>query len=532
MVRKVKGRPSAPGTAPKQAESQRELVTAFTAGLVAGAPAPITRIDTHLSHVFLTGEVALKLKRALRLPFVDFESRDARRAACEAELVVNRPLAGRLYLDVRPVTRSAQGGFQIGGAGPVVDWIVAMRRFDQAQQFDRLARAGALTQDNVEGAVDRLVEAHAAASPNREAGHAADYRNVIHGLRKTEEHGAAKLGLQAESPILFGRLDVELTNVSALIEERSQEGKVRRGHGDLHLRNICLFEGRPTLFDALEFDSRLATTDVIHDLAFLLMDLRRVGLAGHANAAMNRYWDATGESETALKLLPFFMALRSAVRMAVAMEAGDLSEAQGYRALALRLIDRRPPMLLAIAGLSGSGKSAVAKALAPHLPAPAGARLLRTDMLRKRRANFPPDKEAGEDTYSVEQRLKVYREMTERAAAAVNAGASAVVDATFLIDSTRDLILDAARGVRFHAYWLDVPLAVRVARVSKRIGDVSDADIAVAAAQEEPRSLSGPWRRVNADRPLDEIVAEIARDLAEDARHGFDLSQGGAPNPG
>ena len=504
---------SAPKTESDESERQEALVAAFTAGSVGGAPRPITRVDTHLSHVFLTGDLAFKLKRAVRLPFADFKSCEARRAACEAELAVNTPLAGPLYLDVRPVTRATDGTFCIGGGGTVIDWVVAMRRFDQSDQFDQLARAGKLTRGLVEGVVDVVARAHAAARTNLLMGHTADYRHVIEGLRQTEEHGAARLGLHAASPLLFERLDFELAHLSDLIEQRRREGKVRRGHGDLHLRNICLFEGHPTPFDALEFDARLATTDVIYDLAFLLMDLRRLGLAAHANAAMNRYWDAANEDETALGLLPFFMALRSAVRMAVAMEVGDLAEAQTYRALSLDLLERRRPVLVAIGGLSGVGKSAVAEAIAPVLSGVAGARLLRTDVLRKRKANLRLEEKAEEKTYAPEQRAEIYREMAARAAAAVGAGASAVADATFLINSSRDAIADAARGAHFRAYWLDAPFSVRVARVMKRAGDASDADVTVAAAQEEPDTLPSAWRRVNANQPVKAVVTDILRDL-------------------
>lgn len=501
-------------TSRTESEEQEALVAAFTAGSVAGAPRPITRIDTHLSHVFLTGDLAFKLKRAVRFPFADFESCEARRAACEAELAVNVPLAGPLYLDVRPVTRTTDGRFCIGGAGTVIDWVVVMRRFDQSDQFDQLARAGKLTRGLVEGVVDIVAGAHAAARANLLMGHTADYRHVIVGLRQTEEHGAVRLGLHAASPLLFERLDFELAYVSELIEQRRRQGKVRRGHGDLHLRNICVFQGVPTPFDALEFDVRLATTDVLYDLAFLLMDLCRLGLTAHANAAMNRYWDVANEDENALAVLPFFMALRATVRTAVSVEAGDLPAAQTYRALSLDLLKRSRPVLVAIGGLSGVGKSAVAEAIAPGLPGAAGARLLRTDVLRKRRANLRLDQKAAEKTYTPERRAEIYDVMVTRAAASVQAGASVVADATFLTNSSRDAIADAARGAHFKAYWLDAPFSVRVARVSKRAGDASDADVTVAAAQQEPDSLPGAWRRVNANQPVEAVVTDILRDLA------------------
>ncbi len=188
-------------------------------------------------------------------------------------------------------------------------------------QFDEPARAGRLTPGLLEKTADVIAAAHGALAPVLTAGHAADYRAIVRGLCETETDGAARLGLHIGDPALFDALDAELAHVDALLERRRRQGKVRRAHGDLHLRNMCVFEGEPTLFDALEFDERMATADVLYDLAFLLMDLRAIGMGQGASLVMNRYWDAAREEEEALKLLPFFMGLRAGVRMAVAVAA-------------------------------------------------------------------------------------------------------------------------------------------------------------------------------------------------------------------
>jgi predicted kinase len=255
-------------------------------------------------------------------------------------------------------------------------------------------------------------------------------------------------------------------------------------------------------FDAMEFDERMATVDVLYDFAFLLMDLRRVGLDEHANAAMNRYWSVAGEDEEALGLLPFFMSLRACVRMAVAVEAGEFVEAQVYRTLGLRLLERETPVLVAIGGLSGVGKSAAAQALAPLLPGGAGARVLRSDVLRKQQQGLSPEERAGEHAYAPERRAQLYRDLAARAQAAIEAGASVLADATFRECAARDLIAGAAGRARFIAYWLHAPDAVRLARASGRVGDASDADAAIAAAQREPGGLDPAWRRLDANRPL------------------------------
>jgi hypothetical protein len=486
---------------------QQELVSAFEDGSVVG---PVVRIDTHLSHVFLTPDRAFKLKRAVRLPFVDFTSLERRQAACEAELEVNRRFAGSLYLGALPITRSDEG-FAIAGSGPVVDWVVAMRRFDQRDQFDNLAAAGELTVVLAKRTAEAVADAHARAPTVFTAGHAADYRHVIRALQATETDGAQKLGLEPASSPLFEQLDIELTRIDRFIEARRKQGKVRRGHGDLHLRNICLFEGEPTPFDALEFDERLATTDVLYDLAFLIMDMRRVGLAAQSNAVMNAYWDAAGEDEAALDLLPFFMSLRAAVRMAVAVEAAKLEEAHRYRQLGLELLAPAPARLMAIGGLSGVGKSAVAEALAPMLPGPAGARLLRSDVLRKRMLGLPLAERAQDSAYAPERQAEVYEELGVRAQDALASHASVVADATFRTSLQRELIGRAAHGAAFNGYWLQTPLHIRLQRVAQRIGDASDADLKVAAEQKEPSDLPASWRTLDASASSPAELADVIR---------------------
>ncbi|WP_271064976.1 phosphotransferase [Caulobacter sp. NIBR1757] len=296
-----------------------------------------------MSYVFLGPDRVYKLKRSLRHPFWDMSTLEARREACEAELAVNRALAPDLYETVAPVVRDTAGAFHIGGAGRPVDWVVVMRRFPDGALLDDMAEAGRLTAELVRDTVKAIAAFHARQPPQFEAGHAVDYRRIIDGLRRTEAEGAAALDLRPGSEVLFGALEHEVARHAPMIEARRKAGWVRRGHGDLHLRNICVFEGRVTPFDALEFDPALATADVLYDLAFLLMDLRARGLDELAHVAMTQYWESLAQPEEALALLPLFMALRAAVRMAVAVEAGDLVPAAHYRALGLELLQPTSP---------------------------------------------------------------------------------------------------------------------------------------------------------------------------------------------
>ncbi|HXQ12764.1 MAG TPA: AAA family ATPase [Caulobacteraceae bacterium] len=502
--------------------SQCAIVAALEDGSACGARRPLKRIDTHMSHVFLGEGRAYKLKRSLRHPFADMSSVEARRQACVAELAVNRPLAPELYEAVLPVNRDPGGVIRIDGDGETVDWVVVMRRFPDAALLSELADADRLTAEVVEETAEVVAAFHASLPPRPDLGHPADYRRIVAGLRETEADGAAALGARPASEELFNGLERELARLAPLIEARRKAGWVRRGHGDLHLRNICLFDGRVTPFDALEFDEALSTADVIYDVAFLLMDLRARGLDAMANLAMNRYWDAAGQPEAALALLPLFMALRATVRMAVAVEAGDLAQAARYRELGLDLLRRSPPPLLAIGGLSGTGKSTLAKAVAAHVPGACGTRVLRTDAIRKAVAHVEETDRLGEAAYDPAARATIYRVLAERARDALAAGAPVIADGTFRESASRMSIEDAAKGHVFVGLWLTAPAKVRAGRVTAREGDASDATAKVVLAQVEPKDIGPAWRTLAADRTFD--------DLADEARRILDAQLIGQPS--
>ena len=310
---------------------------------------------------------------------------------------------------------------------------------------------------------------------------------MIERLERTVSGSVAGSEMAASCKPLFQDLSANFERFAGLIEDRRRAGFVRRGHGDLHLSNICLYRGRATPFDALAFDPRMATTDVLFDMAFFLMDLRASGLRVFANAAMNRYFDAARQPEGGLALLPGFTALRSAVRMAVAAERGSLDDAARYGRLGLALLQPSAPRLVAVGGLSGSGKSVVARLLAPALDGPCGARLLGADRIRK--TGLVETQALDAAAYGLQARMAVYLSLKRKAGEAMDAGASVIADATFRDDETRRAIASAAVGCPFRGFWLEVPSEVRVARVERRRGDVSDATAAVASAQVGPGRL-------------------------------------------
>jgi len=304
---------------------------------------------------------------------------------------------------------------------------------------------------------------------------------------------------------------------------------VRRCHGDLILRNICLFEGVPTLFDCLEFDEELATIDVLYDVAFLIMDLLHRGLANQANLLFNRYLDEADECD-GLSLVAFFIAVRAAVRAHVtgarAAEASSgeaaaaAKEARAYLDLASSLLAQPRPRLIAIGGLSGAGKSTVAVAVAPMLGLPPGARILSTDRIRKSLHGVRPEQRLPLDAYRSEMSAKVYATMREMAQKALRSGCAAVADAVFDRPSERDAIEEVARdaGVPFDGVWLDAPIDAMTNRLKTRTGDPSDATEEVLLGQLRRDLGAIAWRRVDAARDVADIVAEALRTVAGESQ--------------
>lgn len=447
----------------------------------------VEQIDTHISAVFLAGDRAFKLKRAVRLPFLDFSTLEARKQACEAELDINRRLAPALYHGLVAVIRGPDGRLTLGGRGEPVDWLVEMNRFDQDTLFDRMAQDGKLTRERIIEVTDAIARFHAEAPVRMANGGEA-------GLRWTIDTNATSFA--AFVPAVFDGAAADrlterslqaLAEARALLEARRAEGRVRRCHGDLHLGNICLFDDTPTLFDAIEFSDDIACVDVLYDFAFLLMDLDQRGLRALASAAMNHYLDLSGDYG-GLPALPLFLSCRAAIRAHVAAATGGdgkQAEARRYLAAASAYLDPTPPRLIAVGGLSGSGKSRLGRDLAPFLGAAPGAVVVRSDVLRKQMMGVDIDSPLGEAGYSAEATEQTYDALYATAAEALSGGRSVVADAVFARPDQRRRIEEIATraGCPFHGFWLKAPPDVMAARIVGRGRNASDATPAVLTRQ-------------------------------------------------
>lgn len=470
--------------------SDQEAVLAFLDGDVRSGKAK--RIDTHISIVFLEPDRVLKIKRAVRLPFLDFSTLAQRKQACEAELTVNRRYAPKIYRRVVPITQGANG-IEIDGSGPVMEWAVEMARFDEGKTFDHLAAAGAVGPELAEKLADVLRASHEGAEVSDGGNWLASVSSIID--RNSQRfRGEARLAGDRVAR-LHAMSQQRLADLLPLLRARAATGFVRRCHGDVHLGNIVLIDDEPVLFDAIEFDAAMATTDILYDLAFPLMDLLHFDLTAAANRLFNQYLLASWrDNADALQLLPLFLSMRAAIRSNVLFTRYEQSpqdnesarQAERYFDLALRCLDPARPSLVAIGGKSGTGKSVLARETAGRMAPPPGALVLRSDVIRKQLFGVDPLTALPAAAYGQDVTERVYRALFERARQITEQGFSVILDAAFLHEAERDELAGEARKLTadFRPIFLHADLATRLSRVGSRRHDASDATGEVATQQE------------------------------------------------
>jgi uncharacterized protein len=452
-------------------------VDAYLRGLAGGAP-----LETHISAVYVGADTVWKLRKAVCLPFLDFRPLAERRRTALREVELNAPSAPGMYRDAAPVVRTA-AGLALGGDGEPLDWVVRMAHVPAADFLDEIAARKALTPDLLDQLADAVAALHARLGPADR-----DWPAALIGVVEGNAASARKAGL-ADARVRAWR-DAALALVAhrlPWLADRAQAGFVRRCHGDLHLGNVCLWQGRPVPFDALEFDEGLATIDVGYDLAFLLMDLEHRAGRAEANRVLNRYLARSGDWGLVAGL-PLFLSLRAMVRAHVEASRGHPAEAEAYLRTALDRLRPALPVVVAIGGLPASGKSTLARALAPGLGAAPGAVILRSDEIRKRQHGAAPGTKLPPSAYTEAASGRVFAELFAAVAGIAAAGHAVIADATFLDLGYRASVQQAAGRVPFVGAWLQAGLGVLEARIAARSGDASDADLAVLrrAAPSDP----------------------------------------------
>lgn len=502
--------------AAEPAQDQRDIFAFLADPATHKLAGPVIQIDTHGAAVFLAGPDVYKVKRAVRFPFMDFSTLEKRRRACESELAVNKANAPDLYLGVIPIRRDS-GRLKFGDGGAIEEWAVHLRRFDESHTLDHLAERGELGLDIIAKLADVVIASH------RRAPVAVGKQSTLSLKRQIDE----TMDSLAASPDVFpprAALELRRGMVSAferaatLLSAREAQGRTRRCHGDLHLCNIVMIDATPVLFDAIEFDEALATCDILYDLAFLLMDLWTRRLHRGANLLLNRYLSACDEVENeveGLAALPLFLSLRAAIRAKVVNLEPNKSEAgvelaRRHFTSACSFLEPSVIALTAIGGLSGTGKSSLARALAAFVGRPPGAVHLRSDVERKRLFNLGELERLPSEAYRPEISAQTYSRLRHLAAIELAAGQSVVIDAAHLKEEERLAEAELARrtGARFTGLWLEAPTALLAERVANRRLDASDATPAIVAAQAKEAIGDVEWRRLDASAPLEALAKQ------------------------
>jgi len=458
-------------------------------------------IETHASWVLLAGEYAYKLKKPLNLGFLDYSTLALRRKACEDELRLNRRTAPDVYLEVVAVHGPASAP-RIGGSGPVLEYAVKMKRFDQAGLFGALLAASTLTPALIERVARHVAAFHATANVAAVNSGFGDAASVHFPVRQN----FGQISERVAQPELLEQLDrirhwsdARFEALAAVFDRRLAEGRVRECHGDLHLGNIALINDEPQLFDGIEFNPGLRWIDVIADAGFLVMDLVARGRTDLANRFLNAYLEHSGDYN-GLAVLPYYVVYRAMVRAKVAAirleqldaakRAHCMADFRRYLALAEAYCTLEPSCVLITCGLSGSGKSSQSQTLIDAR----GVIRLRSDVERKRLFNLASDARSNSahdaGIYTAQATRRTYARLTELAATVVRAGRPVLVDATFLTCSQREAFraLASSLDVPFAILFFDAPAEVLQLRVRRRASegvDASEADLAVLDAQFE-----------------------------------------------
>lgn len=486
-------------------------------------PKSVEVIETHGALVFLAGEDVFKIKRAVKFDYLDFSTLALRQEICEREFALNKPAAPQLYLGVVPITQDTEGNLAIDGSGKPVEWAVHMRRFDQANLYSDLARRHKIGATQIRALAAEVANYHKAqaAAPiesgtDRVAAIIEELRSEFSALAGTVDAAQASSFLRAA--------DQELSRIGPILDKRARSGLISRCHGDLHLGNIVQLDGKPVLFDALEFDETLATTDLLYEVAFLVMDLWHQGLRPEANLLLNRYLYETVQFDQleGLGALPLFMALRAAIRaMVTAQRSAQMPEATPacppdvgkYLRDAIDFLAPPPPRLIAVGGLSGSGKSTLAAEIAVHIGAVPGAVHIRSDLERKILFGANETDRLSDTCYTAEASAMVYDAVMNNAEKALRSGHSVIADAVFADQAQREKIERVAErlDVPFTGLWLAAAERHLVERVEARQGDASDATADTVRTQLARHSGPMTWDQIDAGGSAMETV--ISADL-------------------
>ncbi|HKB04495.1 MAG TPA: AAA family ATPase [Gemmataceae bacterium] len=514
-----------------------ELLAALSDPAAYPRPAPVEVRQTHISAVFLVGDTVYKIRKPVRLGFVDFGTLEKRKHDCDEEVRLNRRLAPGVYRGVVPITVEGGKG-RVGGAGEPIEWAVEMVRLPEDATLNaRLAR-DEVTAEQIERVALRIADFHRTSERGVHVSRFGHFDFVVGNARENFTQAAGHVGLTIGQQV-YDRCreltEQALGDLKPLIDSRAARGVPCDTHGDLHLSHVYLFPDRPppddlVIIDCIEFAERFRFADPVADIAFLVMDLAFHGRRDLAGACANAYFVASGDEE-GRRLLPFYVAYRAVVRAKVeGMQAREPEvpedervcrrySAHAHWRLALGTLEdplRRSAVVL-VGGLPGTGKSTLSRALARA----ANFTVIRSDEIRKELAGVPVTERAAE-CYTPEWTELTYSECLRRLRTALDTGGRVIVDASFAQEAHRALFLEEAGQARAPAVFLVCraePQLVRE-RLRARRGDASDADERVydeLAAKWEPDDARYERQTVEIDTTDAEAATRAAIEVLKRA---------------
>jgi aminoglycoside phosphotransferase family enzyme/gluconate kinase len=447
---------------------------------------PIQLRQTHVSYVLLTGDYAYKIKKPVNFGFLDFSTLEARQHFCQEEIRMNQQNAPELYLDVLPITET-DDGFELNGKGQPVEYTVKMREFPQENIFSSRFEQGDLTEALMEELGRVVAQFHAKAVTNdriRSFGAVSQIRQAFdENYEQTEKYiGGPQTKQQFEETKQY--TDDFFTNRQQLFQRRMQDDWIRECHGDLHLRNICLWKGKIVLFDRIEFNEPFRFVDVMFDIAYAVMDLDARQRSDLANAYLNAYIEQIGDWE-GVQILPLYLTRQSYVRAKVtsfllddpAVPEDEKKEAEAtaanYYRLAWEYTKAQTGRLMLMSGLSGSGKTTVARQIARRT----GAIHIRSDAVRKHLAGIPIDQRGTDEIYTAAMSERTYNRLLDLGILLASQGYPVILDAKYDRKDFRQAAIARAnqQQIPIQILHCTAPEAVMRDRLSTRHGDVSDA---------------------------------------------------------
>ena len=456
---------------------------------------PIELIQTHISYVFLTGKYAYKIKKAVNFGFLDFSSLDKRKKYLEAEISLNKEIAPEIYLEVIPITKT-DDSLRLNGSGEIVEYASKMRQFPQENLFSNLFAREKLTLEHIKQLGKTVAQFHQQAKTSDritsfgtinkiKAAFDENYQQTINYIGKVQSQQQYK-----ETKAFTDKFFIEQTS---LFKARQNNNKIRECHGDLHLKNICLWQNKIQLFDRIEFNEQFRFVDVMYDVAFVVMDLDIRGNPNFANVFLNTYLEQTGDWE-GLLILPLYLSRQAYVRAKVTsfllddphisstakQEATNI--AANYYYQAWKYTKPHQGKLLLMSGLSGSGKTTVAKVIASQTQ----AIHLRSDAVRKHLAGIPLEETGGNEIYTAQMSQKTYDRLLQLGTLLTKAGFTVILDAKYDRLNLRQSVITAAKSnlIPLQIIHCTAPIDILRDRLDNRSGDISDATANLLSKQQ------------------------------------------------